>query len=149
MSNQSSTSTPTPEQLRWLITLALLVTLVVVGFLLFGFSNTNDPSDNDALVDEQSEPPTITITEQGFEPEEILVLPDSRIRWVNNSDEPVLIASNPYPENDAHPELNAETPIGPGESFEATVSDVGSYDFHDDYDPLMNGRITVIEDPDN
>ena len=123
------------------------ITLIVLALTVIGVRDNDDaPSQDNAEQVEQANQPTIAITENGFEPAEILVSPGATVRWVNQTNEPHVIASNPFPENDAHTELNAEKPIGPDESFEVTLGEeVISYDYHDDYNPQFNGRITVIE----
>ncbi|MDZ7786105.1 MAG: cupredoxin domain-containing protein [Candidatus Saccharibacteria bacterium] len=86
----------------------------------------------------------IDITADGFVPDTLLVEPGTTVIWRNGDTEPHHVASNPYPEQTDHPELDSEGQIGPEQTYEFTVGEEEqTYNYHDANEPTKNGSITI------
>lgn len=51
--------------------------------------------------------------------------------------------SGPHPSHDSYPELNDEVPLKQGEHFDAKLTRLGEYSFHDHLDERIEGTLTV------
>ncbi|MDQ3068501.1 MAG: hypothetical protein M3R55_02080 [Acidobacteriota bacterium] len=103
-----------------------------------------------------SQPPTtptpggsttiITITSAGASPRTLTVDLGTRIRWVNNDNRVHEMSSDPHPEHDRCPELNAGS-LAPGTLRETgnlvTARVCGFHDHLFPNDPLLTGTITI------
>ena len=138
---------------------ALMAAMVIGALLLVGLitalvvtrdddsSSTNTTSNNTQQTDQDEsddEPIEILISEEGFDPETFIIDVGDTVRWTNDGNSPHHIASDPYPEATDLPGLNSgEEPLGPGAYYEYTFTEPGTYGFHDQLDPLVNGEIIV------
>lgn len=88
----------------------------------------------------------ITITAAGANPRNVTVDLGTRIRWVNSDSRAHEMASDPHPEHDICPALNAGT-IQPGQSRESqnlvTARTCGFHDHLFPNDPALSGTITI------
>lgn len=88
----------------------------------------------------------ITITAAGANPRNVTVDLGTRIRWVNNDSRVHEMSSDPHPEHDICPALNAGTiPIGQSRDSQNLVT-ARTCGFHDHLfpnDPLLSGTITI------
>ena len=88
----------------------------------------------------------ITITSAGANPRNVTVDLGTRIRWVNNDSRPHDMSSDPHPEHDICPQLNAGT-VQPGQSRESQNLVVArTCGFHDHLFPdqaNLTGTITI------
>lgn len=88
----------------------------------------------------------ITLTDNGFEPENLTVKTGQIITWVNNTSGKVQIGSDPHPVHTTNQELtNGEfvTDLEPGASVNVTLNKVGAWGFHDHLNPSVKGKVTV------
>lgn len=123
---------------KTLLTL-LLVSLLIAGAAWFFMGR-------DALIEEAGEDGPqveIAITEDGFMPETILVNPGTTITWVNESDDPIRVASNPHPDHDGLDGLDSQEAIGPGATYTFVFEAAGEFGYHDHYNPETNGTVVV------
>jgi plastocyanin len=86
---------------------------------------------------------TIKVTSDGFNPAILTINKDTQVTWHVQDQESHRIASNPYPENSDFPSLDSKTNIGPGGSYAFTFSKPGTYRYHDNLNPTINGTIVV------
>lgn len=123
---------------------ALFVLLVAVLVQLKVLSSQRaeiTSSTNSAEVDNQ--PRTnlkplhhiVTYTQTGFEPSEITVQKGDTVTFVNNSDTPLWVASDPHPEHTDYPEFDVARSKGGqmpkvGESFSFTFNKLGTWAYH-------------------
>lgn len=88
----------------------------------------------------------ITITATGANPRNVTVELGTRIRWVNNDTRMHEMSSDPHPEHDICPQLNAGT-IQPGQSRESqNLVTARTCGFHDHLFPEqvnLNGTVTI------
>ena len=94
-----------------------------------------------------SNPFTFTITTTGVTPKELTVPPGTRVLFVNNDARRRNMTSDPHPEHDICPELNAVGFLNTGQAKETgNLNTVRTCGFHDHDDPDNNnvkGRIII------
>ena len=90
---------------------------------------------------------TITITASGVAPKALTVPAGSRVTFVNNSNTPHDMNSNPHPEHTDCPEINQVGFLTPGQSRATgnlnTVRTCGYHDHNRDSDTSLQGTITI------
>ena len=100
---------------------------------------TTPPSSNN--------PYRITLTTAGASPKELVVPPGTRVLFVNNDTRRRNMTSDPHPEHDDCPELNAVGSLNSGQNKETqNLNTVRTCGFHDHDDPDNNsvkGRIVI------
>jgi plastocyanin len=84
----------------------------------------------------------IQITSQGFEPASVVVTPGTEVVWVNTDVNPHKVASNPYPTNSDLPGLLSVN-LGKDDHFSFSFARAGTFSYHDEINPAINGTITV------
>ena len=92
---------------------------------------------------------TITITSAGVSVTQVTVSPGSRVTFVNNDVRSHNMTSDPHPEHNDCPELNAVGLLAAGQRRESgNLNAVRTCGFHDHDDPApggarFTGRITI------
>lgn len=108
---------------------------------------------------EQSLPPdeapsqvtTVKYGVNGFEPGEITVAKGATVTFVNNTEIPLWAVTDPHPDHTDYPAFDAaanrqqgDMPR-PGEDFEFTFEQAGTFGYHNHAAPEHTGTITVTE----
>ena len=92
-------------------------------------------------------PNTFTITSAGVTPKEMTLPPGSRVAFVNNDARTHEMTSDPHPEHDICPELNAVGVLTPGQSRESlnlvTVRTCGFHDHQNPDNANLLGRVII------
>ena len=90
---------------------------------------------------------TFTITTSGVTPKELTVPQGTRVLFVNNGSRRRDMVSDPHPDHNDCPELNAVGPVNGGQSRETgNLNIVRTCGFHDHDDPTnttVQGRIII------
>ncbi len=92
---------------------------------------------------------TVTISSSGVSPSTLTVSPGTRILFVNNDSRSHNMTSDPHPDHNDCPELNAVGFLQPGERRESgNLNTVRTCGFHDHDDPppggaKWTGRVTI------
>ncbi len=129
--------------------------LIALAFLLAGAGcatvptppptpTTNTPAaveTDGGLVDR----PVILMTDAGFDPKETTVKKGDTVLFVNEGSNPRWPASAPHPSHTNYPEFDAKAGIAPGQMWEFTFENVGSWPFHDHLNASTFGKVTVTE----
>ena len=91
-----------------------------------------------------SELNTVLITDTGFSPEKLEVAIGTKVKFINDTDHAVWVASDPHP---IHIDLPGFDNIGGspnrGDAYEYTFNKVGSWKYHDHLNPEFKGIIIV------
>ncbi|GEM_PF-786304 len=85
---------------------------------------------------------TITITSSGFSPKNLTVKSGSAVTWKNSSGGTVEVASDPHPTHTDLPDLNSGS-LANGASYTYTFSKLGTWGYHDHFDPTVKGTVVV------
>jgi plastocyanin len=84
---------------------------------------------------------TVTITAAGASPTSLTLAPGTRVLFVNNDTRPHNMTSDPHPEHDICPDINAVGLLAPGQSREtANLNAVRTCGFHDHDNPPPAGN---------
>jgi|SRR3989344_6382549 len=86
---------------------------------------------------------TISITDDGFVPEELQVQKGTKLIFTNNGQSPHWPASNLHPTHGIYPEFDPQQPIEPGGEWSFVFDKVGSWRYHDHINPILRGTINV------
>lgn len=139
-SHSANQPPPQSSSRRPKVLLIVLLLVILAAGLAWFIVADQDESDDPAA----SEGVEITTTaEAGFLPGTVLITPDTTVTWLNQGDEPVWVASNPHPDHDGLPGLDAGEPIFPGETYSYTFTETGEHSYHDHLNPETNGTVIV------
>jgi plastocyanin len=76
----------------------------------------------------------VTYDETGFSPREVIVSVGSTVTFINNSDIPLWVASDPHPEHTDYPPFDAPRILGrlprQGENISFVFDKVGTWNYH-------------------
>lgn len=90
----------------------------------------------------QNDVALVYITNKGFEPGTIVVHQGTKVVWTNNDQTLHQVASNPFPKDNGLPALKSEI-LNNAQTYQFTADKVGSFNYHDDLKPTINGTIVV------
>ncbi len=121
-------------KLATLLTIIVVVLGVAAAYLITTRNNGN-PQQNALQVN---------ITKNSFDPSTITIKAGSSVTWVNTDTAPHRVASNPFPENDGLAGFDSKNPLGPNGTYTFKFDKTGTFDYHDQYHPTVNGSVTVI-----
>lgn len=133
----------------WLV-FAFVVALVLIGVAVFGYFYFNPAeltkSVNKEKVEETSSlEAKVSIDENGFVPQVIKIKKNTKITWVNESNTTHQVASDPHPVHDANQELGEGKTLEPGEEFNVSFEQIGSFSYHDHYNPEKFTGVVIVE----
>jgi plastocyanin len=154
------------------ILIGLVVVLLVIGGVVMVQNRSNDqvanntsdtqeaPTDtsvveeesvneNDAMVRDDAvnnsateDVVTVTLTDEGFSPQEITVKAGSKVVWKNNSGDSATVDSSVHPTHRDHPELNLGN-FEDGEEHSLVFEEPGTYRYHDHLNASRFGTVVV------
>lgn len=84
----------------------------------------------------------VRITKTGFEPATLVVKQGTKITWTNGDKGLHQITSNPYPKGTDLPGLKSEI-LNDAQSYVYTANTVGTFGYHDQITPTINGTLVV------
>lgn len=136
-----------------------VIALVLLGFgymMIFGNSTTGTVTNDTPRSTNPYQTPsakaasaTITYTAAGFEPRDIQVAKGTQVNFLNRTQLPLWVASDPHPEHTDYPELDAGVIAGehvqPGRDFGFKFDKAGTWKYHNHSAPEHSATITVTE----
>lgn len=122
-------------------TLLICVLIVCLG-VLAGWIRSS-VNWNNWFSQDETRTQIVTITPEGFKPNEIEVGLGSIVRFINSDSKPRWPASDPHPTHDIYPELDPKTELVPGQTWEIRMSKTGIWTYHDHLSPHQKGKIIV------
>lgn len=125
-------------------------------------SNSEDASDNESQQTVTPEPvsetpsvATVTYLDKSINPEETTVRKGQTIRFVNDSNHDMWIASSIHPTHQDYPEKSNDNclgsdfdqcqSVGNGEFWDFTFNTSGTFNYHNHLRPANNGTVVVEE----
>ncbi len=105
-------------------------------------STPSSPSQNSGSATNQSASNTITFDGSQFSPATLTVRSGSKVTIKNNSSIDLQMDSNPHPVHTDDTDLNVGLVSG-GQSKTFTVTQTGSFGYHNHLDPSVQGQITI------
>lgn len=109
--------------------------------------NNSDPKQNTPIETsiteseaESASANTVVYTQAGFSPSSIIVEAGTTVRFINQSERQMWVASNPHP---VHTDYSAFDQLGAGDEYSFTFTESGSYPYHNHLVPTATGVVTV------
>lgn len=87
--------------------------------------------------------PTVTYTNDGFNPAELKVKAGTEVTFVNQSDIKMWIASAPHPTHTLYPEFDERASVSKGGAYSFTFNKVGTHSYHNHMQLGKYGKIIV------
>jgi plastocyanin len=110
---------------------------LLLAALFLGSCGSSSPS---SPTDPPATNRTITISAAGASPTSLTIAPGTRVVFVNNDTRSHNMTSDPHPEHDQCPEINAVGFLSPGQSRETgNLNTVRTCGFHDHDNPPPAG----------
>lgn len=82
---------------------------------------------------------------KSFSPREVTIKVGQTVRWTNETSGGMWIASDPHPLHTDLPELDKKSSVSPGQSWEFTFTNPGTYGYHNHLSPSKTGTVIVTE----
>ena len=82
-------------------------------------------------------------TAGGFSPAVLTIANNTTVTFVDDSTDPLWVASNPHPQHTDYPELNSDGSLSQGETFVLKFTRLGSWGYHNHLSPSKGGTIVV------
>ena len=89
---------------------------------------------------------TVEMTANGFVPSGLEVLAGDTLLFRNSDQSDHWPASDVHPTHELYPDLDAQRPIAPGDSWSFALSRPGVWGFHDHLNPQFTGQVVVLPD---
>ena len=133
-----------------LLLIFIAFALVFSGCSLYQNSQTaggeNNTQEKGSPAGEVEGALTVRATEDGFEPSVVTVKSGEAITWVNETSRTVQVGSDAHPTHTVNPDLTGGEfvmEITPGESKTVTVTEVGTWGYHDHLATQKTGTVVV------
>jgi len=91
----------------------------------------------------QTVKPVITLTEDGFKPDHLVITEGQTVTFKTTTGAPFWPASNVHPTHTAYPDFDPREPIAPEDTWSFTFNKAGTYLFHDHIASIHEGQIIV------
>lgn len=124
----------------WLLT-TMVAGVVLTGVLLVVLMR--QPVSQQVRVTTLPSGPQVSISNDGFLPAVIKIKVGDSVTWTNTDTAAHLVAANPFPSHSELPSLNARTGLAKNQSYIFTFTTAGTYNYHDDFNPSLNGTVIV------
>lgn len=88
---------------------------------------------------------SLTVTYDGntFTPAAVTVKPGTKVNFVNQSTNPMWVASDPHPVHTDFSAFDAQKSLGQGQTYSFTFEKPGEYGYHNHLNSGSTGTITV------
>ena len=124
--------------MKWFVVVLVVGALISAALVAFFRSNTPTQTQNIQRA------ARITLTPQGYEPNEVTIAVGSTVTFVNETNKPFWPASNLHPTHGMYPAFDPQRPLEPTEEWQFTFDRVGSHTFHDHIRSYFRGTIHVV-----
>jgi plastocyanin len=88
---------------------------------------------------------TVKYTETGFDPKAVTIKKGETVEWVNESDNPMWVASSPHPQHTDYPGFDELKGDAKGETYSFSFDKTGMWKYHNHLGPKDFGSVTVQE----
>jgi plastocyanin len=121
--------------------LLVLLAVILAGLLVLVTANHNNNKNGPSKSSTATA--FIRITEDGFQSSSLKIKAGTAVVWTNDDTEPHRIASNPYPTHKDLPSLDSKSNIDTNGTYRYTFKQKGTFGYHDELNPEINGTIIV------
>lgn len=112
-------------------------------------ATTQPPANAEPETPPETDVETVTVkySENGFEPKELTIKAGTKVNFVNNTEVPMYVASDPHPQHTDYPEFEMGVVLQrhpqPGEDFSFVFDKPGAWAFHNHAIPNHTGTVNV------
>lgn len=128
---------------KGLLFVVIAIIALVFGFVIFRQEGSSPASSTQ--VSPEDADVVVSMTREGFFPEEITINKRDTVVWVNNGDGYLWPASDIHPTHLIYPEFDPREPLGVGESWTFRFEEAGIWKYHDHLWPTSVGVVEVYE----
>lgn len=132
----------------WLSLLIILIVLVGGYILVMRKSTTPTQTNNTVKVTEPNQKQTVvevSYKDGEFNPNKLTVKKGTTVKFINQSNDQMWVASNPHPVHTDLPGFDELEATGNRGSYEYAFIKVGTWGYHNHINPSSKGSITVTE----
>jgi plastocyanin len=87
----------------------------------------------------------VTFSDSGFSPATVSVKQGTTVTFVNESNNPMWVASDPHPTHTLLPGFDQKASVTSGGTYEYTFVKVGTWTYHNHMNPSMKGTVIVTK----
>lgn len=134
------------KTVHYVLGVLVLLALVGAGVILFSPESNEQPAGNtgaNVASSQGNETHTVTITDDGFEPENLTIQQGDTVEFSTERDKPFWPASNLHPTHTINPEFDPKEPVQPDSTWSHTFTKKGEWGMHDHLAPYFTGEIIV------
>ncbi len=128
--------------------IATIIIILLAGLIIWTTETpphqTNSHDSSAHRVAPLPKEAAITLTKNGFSPNQITIKVGSAIRWENKSGSQETVNSDNYPTNQLHRELNFGV-FSNNSSVVHTFAKPGTYGYHNQFHPQQHGKVIVVQ----
>jgi len=128
--------------------LIFIVTIIALGAVTFLGNNKtalvvpSQPTAKPPIIEVNNSIETITLTDTGFVPKDIVIKAGTKVVWENRSGIPATVSSDNHPTHLLYPFLNLGE-FADGSSLQVVFDKAGNYSYHNHINPNQKGSVTV------
>jgi plastocyanin len=132
--------------MKFKIIVITLILIAVFGVTYF-YTNNKKVSEEDLKITKEltSDSLTIVYTNEGFIPKEISIKKGQTVKFINQSDRKMWVASNDHPSHLAYPEFDQKEITVRGAVYEFKFEKSGNWGYHNHLYSTHGGTINVTE----
>jgi plastocyanin len=86
---------------------------------------------------------TIHYTNGGFSPNTLTIKQGTTVTFINDTEQPMWVASAPYPSHSGYPSFNQRRAVLNGGMYSFTFTEIGGYNYQNDRNIANTGTIIV------
>lgn len=136
---------------KTILTTIIIVILIALGIWFFmGMAKNNTqqtgtlPGRND-LGSTTSQETIVHYTNNGFSPTPVKIKLGDTVTFINESDGPMWVASNPHPTHTDYPSFDELTSVDAGGVYKFTFDKIGTWGYHNHMNHTQTGTVTVTK----
>ena len=124
------------------IGIVFIILIVIVTIGIFTLPKKQTPSSTNKTAAARTA--AVAITASGFVPAVVTVNKGTTITWTNDDSASHQVVANPYPNGKSLPSLRSEV-LNNKQSYSFTATKKGSFGYHDQLNPTVNGTMEVTD----
>ena len=97
---------------------------------------------NPILIVDRAPAKEVVYQNNSFSPATLTIKAGDRVVFINRHTAPIRISANPHPIQTSFREFDSDT-LAPGESYEFTFSEKMTLNYHNHFNPGVEGKIVV------
>lgn len=133
---------PKKSNRKLIVIILILIVAAAIAAVAIVNNRSNGSTKSAPTTQPTPDTATVRITNSGFEPAALNVKANTVVIWVNaRTDKAAIVAANPYPAGEDTQLKSSQ--LGQGASYRYQFKESGSFGYHDELNPTMNGTIVV------